>query len=290
MTYDAFETSVESGGLVQCYLFRYGTEAGEFYAYTSHTDSLIVDHGGSLGMITYTPIPIDRDKIVSNGTLDKSALSIGLDIGTDLAELFRVYPPSQVVTLTIFEGHIDDPDGEFLAVWAGRVITAGRETSELQISGEPVSTQMRRPGPRRHWQFGCPHALFSSGDGLCNASKPAATVSTTVLAINGTVVTLSPGWEGSFAQAKFVRGQFEWTPTGQSIERRTIIRVSGDDLTLSGITKDLAVTDAVDIIVGCNRRAFAPDGDCQALHNNLVNFGGDPWIPLEQATSSNRFY
>ena len=52
-------------------------------------------------------------------TLDKSTLKVSMDIGTDLAELFRIYPPSSVVTLTIFEGHIDDPDGEFLAVWAG---------------------------------------------------------------------------------------------------------------------------------------------------------------------------
>lgn len=290
MTYAAYETSVDQGGLVQCYLFRYGTEAGEFYAYTSHTDEIMVDHGGSLGIITYSPSPVDRGKIVGNGTLDQSALKITLDIGTDLAELFRVYPPSQVVALTVYEGHIDDPDGEFLAVWAGRVITAGRNLSELEVSGEPIATQMLRPGPRRHWQYGCPLALYSQGAGLCNANKAAATVSGTVSAISGNVVTLNAGWEGAFAAAKFVRGQFEWTPTGQSTERRAIIRVSGNDLTLSGVTKDLAVSDSVDIVLACNRKAFAPDGDCQALHNNLPNFGGDPFIPLKKATSSNRFY
>jgi hypothetical protein len=287
VTFATYETSRSDGGPVQLYLFRYGTEAGELYAYTSHTQELTVDHGGSVGEIVYSPVPIQRDGITSNGTLDKSALRINMDVGTDLAELFRVYPPSNVVTLTIYEGHLDDPDGEFLVVWAGRVITAGRESGELVISGEPVSTQMKRPGLRRHYQYGCPHVLYGE---QCKANKAAATVSATVASITGASVTLNSGWEGAFAPEKFLRGLLEWTPAGQSTERRTIIRITGDVLSLSGLPRNLDASDTVSVVLGCNHKAFAPDGDCEALHNNLPNYGGQPWIPIKTATNTNVYY
>lgn len=289
MTFAAYEESATSGGPVQLYRFVYGQEAGEFYAYTTHTEEITVDHGGSVGEVTYEPIPVERGSIVSNGTLDKSALAISLDIGTDLAELFRVYPPSSVVNLVIYEGHVDDPDGEFVVVWAGRVVSASRESSELRLSGEPVSTQMRQPGLRRNYQYGCPFVLYDPGS--CRANKAAATVAGTVDAIVGTVVTLDAGWEGAFSPSKFVRGQLEWTPSGQSTQRRTILRVSGNALTLSGLPLDLAVSDAVAVVLGCNHRAFASsDGDCEGLHDNLVNYGGQPWIPTKNVVNTNPFY
>lgn len=288
MTYSTYEGSVEDGGPIQLYRFVYGTEAGEYLAYTNSTEEIGVDHGGSIGLINYQPIPIQRGNIVSNGTLDKSSVKISLDVGTDLAELFRVYPPSSVVTLTIYEGHLDDPDGEFIVVWAGRIIAASREGSALNLSGEPVSTQLKRTGLRRHYQYGCPHALYR---GLCGANKAAATVASTVTAIDGTVVTLAGGWNGAFTAAKFVRGTLEWTPAGESTRTRTILRVSGNDISLSGVVPDLAVSDAVDVVLGCNHRAFAADGgDCEGLHNTLVTYGGQPWIPTKNVVNKNPYY
>lgn len=290
MTFAAYETSRSDGNIIQFYLFRYGTEAGEYFAYTDHTEERTVAHGGSLGNITYTPVPIERAEIIADGTLDRSDVGINMDIGTDLAELFRVYPPSNVVTLTIYAAHIGDGDDEAVAIWAGRIVSAGRKGSQLVAQGEPVTTQMLRLGLRRHYQYGCPLVLYSEGVGQCNADKAAATVTGTVASISGASITLDSGWEGAFAQAKFLRGMVEWTPTGQSVERRSIIRVTGDTLSLSGIPKDLAVSDSVDIILGCNHQAFGPTGDCQALHDNIVNYGGDPWIPLDKATNRNVYY
>lgn len=288
MAFDTFEESQNQGGPVQLFLFRYGTEAGEYYAYTDHTQGVTVDHGAPLGEIDYLPVPCQRDNIFSSGTLDRSALGLNLDIGTDLAELFRVYPPSSVVTLTIFQGHIDDPDGQFLAIWAGRLVSASREKSELSLSAEPISTQMRRPGLRRNYQYGCPHWLYGPG---CLASIAAATVAATVDSIAGNVVTLDAGWEGAFNPDKFVRGMIQWTPAGESTRSRSIIRRAGDVLTLAGFPSDLAAAGAVDVILGCNHKPFVEaDGDCQALHNNIVNYGGQPWIPLKNIVNTNPYY
>lgn len=283
MAFDDFEASQRAGNIVQLYKFVYGTDPSEYFAYTDHTEELTVD------AITYEPVPIERDTIDSNGTLDKSELKVRIDVGTGLSELFRVYPPSDVVTLIMKQGHIGDPDSEFLVVWAGRITASGRQGSMDELTGEPVSTSLRRVGLRRRYQFGCPHALYGP---QCRADKPSKTVSSTIAAIAGATVTLAGGWEGAFPADKFAGGLLEWPAPGGSTTRRTILRVTGDVLSLSGIPNDLAVSDAVDVVLGCNHKAYAEqDGDCLPLFNNINNYGGCLWIPLKNPIGTyNNFY
>lgn len=273
MAFEDFAESVESGEPVQLFLFRYGSQPDEYYAYTDHDEELTV------ASIVYVPKAIERDDIESDGTLDRASMKITTEIGTEVAELFRVYPPSSVVTLVIAEGHVGDPDEEFLVSWSGRIATASRRRTELVMTGELVSTSMKRPGLRRHYQLGCMHELYGP---QCTADKSSKTVAATVDSILGATVTLDAGWNGAFAAAKFLGGLLEWPTPGGSTNRRTILRVSGNTLSLNGITQDLAASDAVDVVVGCNHKAYAEeDGDCQPLHDNILNFGGCRWIPLQ---------
>lgn len=289
MAFTTYEESVDEGQPVQLFLFRYGSDPSEYYAYTDATlekpDDVL-----TVSTIDYVPRPIERDAISSNGTLDKSALKITTDIGSEVAELFRVYPPSHVITLVIAQGHLGDPDEEWKVTWAGRVMKGSRnEDSQFEMTGEPVSTSLQRPGLRRNYQYGCMHVLFGPE---CTADKEAATVSSTVAVVSGNLVTLASGWEGAFAPEKFLGGMLEWPAPGGSTESRTIIRIAGDVLTLSGITRNLAVSDAVDVVLGCNHKAYAADGgDCQPLHNRINNYGGCLWIPTKNPIGTyNNYY
>lgn len=271
MTFAAQEESREQGDLVQLFKFIYGPDPADFYAYTDHTEELTYD--GEL----YVPVPIDRGNIDANGTLDRSALKINTDIGAEIAEIFRVYPPAYVVSLIIRQGHLGDPDEEFKVIWVGRIVAAHREGGELVLSGEPVSTSLRRPGLRRHYQYGCPHQLYGP---QCMADKVSKTLSATVDSVDGAAVTLDSGWNGAFAADKFLGGIFEWVNDDGLTDRRTILRVAGDVLSLSGIAKGVAASDTVSVVLGCNHKAYAEDGgDCQPLHDNILNYGGDLWIP-----------
>jgi hypothetical protein len=156
------------------------------------------------------------------------------------------------------------------------------------MHGEPVSTSLRRPGLRRHYQYGCPHQLYGPH---CLANKAAATVASTVASLAGATVTLNSGWNGAFAADKFLGGMLEWTAPGGSTDRRTILRITGNVLSLSGIPKDLAPTDAVDVVLGCNHKAYAEDGgDCLPLHNNILHYGGQRWIPTKNPIGTNNMY
>lgn len=283
MSFSVFETSRHKGQPVTLYLFIYGGEEDDspsptVFAYTDCEREITFDG------FTYEPIPVMRDNVVASGTLDKSTLTVRMPRGIEMSELFRVYPPTQVVTLIIRQGHIGDSPLDFLVVWSGRVLSVGREGEECLVSCEPVSSSLRRPGLRRHYQLGCPHVLYGN---QCQANRAAATVAGTVASISGTSATLSPGWSGAFDPTKFLEGMVEWTNATGGVEKRKILSISGNTLRLSGLLRDLSASDAVNVILGCNHQMT----DCEFIHNNIFNFGGCPWIPTKNPIGfRNQYY
>lgn len=288
MTFSPIETSRRKGEPVTLYLFIYGGDEGDsptplYYGYTDAEQAITYDG------FTYSPVPVARDAIASTGNLDKVALTVRFPRDIEFAEDFRVYPPTQITTLIIRQGHLSDADSppEFLVCWTGRVLSLGREADQCVVTGEPIASSLRRPGLRRHYQIGCPHALYSQGTGMCNASKAAGTVVGTVASISGTTVTLNAGWNGILDPSKFVTGQIEWTNTSGQMEIRRILWISGNTLALGGVLRDLVATMAINVILGCNHQT----NDCQFVHNNILNFGGFPWIPSKNPIGfRNQFY
>lgn len=260
-------------------LQRIGEPVGRISSY-AYTDSV---RPFTFQGVTYQPVPINCGTINASGKLDKSTFEVRLPRTAGIADLFRAYPPSQPVTLIVRQGHINDEDGEFLVAWAGRVLSSKRDGNEVVFACEPTSSSLRRPGLRRSYQFGCPHALYGPG---CYAVKQPQTGQVT--AINGLEVTLASGWNGSFVAAKFAQGLMEWdTPDGTK-EIRRVLRIDGNKVTISGMLRGLEVSDSVTMLLGCAQTT----SDCLNLHNNIHNFGGCPTIPVQNPLASgvNVFY
>lgn len=286
MTFANHESSRFSGEPVNLYLFEYGDGETEFFAYTDWEKQ--VTHSD----VTFDPLPIDRTKLTSSGTLDKSKVTVSTPQDSDLAKLYLAYPPSSVTTVTMYQGHVSDTDQEFKVVWSGRVMSCARKGSKAEFNCEPVSTSLRRNGLRRRYQYGCPHVLY--GD-QCRASKAAATTVVEVVSVSGSRITLEAGW--SPIAPKYVGGIVEWTNGAGGREIRTILNVenSGATFLLAGSTVGLVGGVEVQMVLGCNHKLGygpQPDGDCGPLHDNAVNFGGQPWIPLKNplAFGVNQFY
>lgn len=289
MAFEDKETSRYSGQPVDLFLFRYGSQPGSYYAYTNAEEDITFDDGD--GDKVYEAVPISRDSVKSSGTLDKSALTLRSKRDLSMGSIFRIYPPSSVVTLTIRQGHLNDGGGEFLVAWAGRLLSYERQGSERVMTAEPISTSLRRSGLRRFYQIACPHYLY--GDD-CRANRAAATVTGTVLSISGYVVTLSPGWNAQPVE-KYRQGEFRWTQADGETAIRQVLKVAGDALTLSGPTMDLAVGNTVSVALGCNHLTSPTGdgvGDCTNLFNNGQNYGGCKWIPTKNPikTASSEFY
>lgn len=290
MSFGGTEKSRYRGRPTNLFFVRYGSSPGSFYAYTD-ADRKVVHNG-----VEYQPIAISRGKIVASGSLDKSAMEVRCSLSSPMAELFRVYPPSEVVNITIFQGHLSDPDAQFLVAYTGRVVGSSRERNELVLSCEPISTSLKRVGLRRHYQYSCPHALYGP---QCRASKEAATTVTSVLSISGVNVTLISSWATPDRAEKYLNGMIEWTNASGDTEVRTILRVTdGVTLTLTGNTRGLKAGAQVKVILGCNHGLWMAGGggldqmtDCHFLHGNIQNFGGCPFIPKKNPIGlANQYY
>lgn len=283
-TFEEKEESRYQGQPLQLYIFRYGENSA--FRYTDATVNITYDDGD--GAKVYTPIPISRSKIAASGTLDKAKLEIRMEADSDIGEFYKIFPPSFPVTLTILSGHYGADD--FQCVWSGNIKGGGPEGSEVILTGEPISSLMKRNGLRRRYQYGCPHVLYGA---QCRADKTAATQIGVVASYAAQSVTFEAGWEGSRNPQKFVGGYLEWQNVKGNTEIRTVYAVSGNQLKIRGYIQSLAVGQNVNIILGCDHT----ETDCAGLHvetgsgdPNIVNYGGQRWIPLENPVNRNQNY
>lgn len=241
--------------------------------------------------ITYLPAPISRDNIRASGSLDKTRLEVTIGRGFDLVfdGEFIAYPPSTVVNLTVFQGHVgDDPDDprSFTAVWAGRVLGAAKAENATKLTCEPIVASLRRPGLRRNYQRGCPYALFGPE---CRASRVRATYTAKVASVLSRArVTFTAPLPGPHAPEKFAGGILTWTNDAGGTEFRTIVSVPGaNQIQLRGTLPDLMPGSDVQVTLGCNRSL----DDCSTLHQNVLNYGGQPWIPIQNPLGpTNQFF
>jgi hypothetical protein len=278
VTVDQYENSRDQGNPVNLYLFTYGAQPNAYFGYTDAEQPI-----NYLGK-DYKPIAIDRDALNASGSLDKATMKIRVARNEAISDLFRIYPPNQVVSLVMYQGHVSDFPQQYLVIWSGRVLSRDVQDNTSELTCEPIATSLRRSGLRRNYQYGCPHALYGN---KCNANKTAARVQRNAFAQTAASISFSLNWFAPFQEVNFIGGLAEWV-NFQSGEReiRTILKITaGTTLELSGIVRGLANGQTVDLFKGCARTM----ADCN-LHNNINNFGGQPWIPTKNPIgTSNTF-
>lgn len=287
MSFLTRELSRALGVPYTAYHIKYGDDAAAYYAYTDAAQEISAPGSLAGETVTYEPAVISHEDITTSGTLDKQQLVVEVPRTSPLVDLFIIYPPSQVVQLTIRQGHVGSTDSVPVK-WSGRIVAMTLEGSTAKFSCEPILTSMRRNGLRRNYMIGCPYALYSDS---CRANKTAATTNVIVQSISGNTIGLSASWF-PHPIIKYVGGMVQWTgPRGTEI--RTILQVSDPNLIVGGRLSNLSVGDVISVILGCNHLM----DDCRDLHvevgtntSNINNFGGQPWIPLKNPINKSQAY
>lgn len=288
MSFAVHEESLDGGKPIHLYRFKYGPGAEDYICYTDAEKPIRFKNN------VFDPVPIERGKIVSTGNLDKASIDFTLPDRSLMGDLFRAAPPSYVITLEIYNGH-DPRRGEettplpgvvstteqvadFVLVWAGRIISYKSERNTISLNGEPISTALQRPGLRRNYQRGCPHVLYGPE---CRAVKTRFPTTITAIGSNQTISVATGALGG--AVSRFLGGTIEWTNLRG---HKSIFAIYGTSesgaLRLNGPPMGAAIGMDVDLFLGCDHTR-GPRG-C-ALHNNILNFGGHPWIPLKNPVS-----
>lgn len=276
MSFSSVEITRAKGQPITLYLLVYGTQPSEYFAFNDGTES--ITYNGK----TYSPTKISRSNVQTSGNYDNALMQVSVDFQNPFVQLIKDFPPSQVIALTIFQGHAND--AEFLVTWTGSVASWKRNGDDVEISANPVLLSLERSGLRRNYQYGCPHQLYGS---KCKANEAAFTINKVPTNIFSNGFDLPAAW--AITPDNYLGGMVTWVNNTGSTERRSVLDVtnSGLRIILSGPTSGLDSGETVSLTLGCPRTTAA----CANIFNNINNYGGQPYIPLATPIGiKNNFY
>lgn len=261
MTYDARETSTDTGRPVEVYTFARDYQR---WRYTSADRDVTVDSQ------TFVARPISRTQIET--TSEKSRLGLSLTVPRDLevADMYRVAPPTLAITCLIQQYH--QGDAELATIWSGRILTVEWSGPSARIALEPIYTALRRNGLRRMYQRQCPHVLYG---GQCKVNRESFRTDGVVDSVSGNVITVPQA--DVLASGYFSGGYIEWDVEIGIVERRFISDHTDAALTVSAAVGELAGGTDVRIYPGCDHTLTT----CNSKFGNAVNYGGMPYIPTK---------
>lgn len=244
-------------------LFRF--VEGEFIETQTSGDVLV-----SYNDEDYLPYPIRRNSAESKTEMSKASVDITMDLSNPLAQRHLASSIDSVVTLTIFQQTDMGTD----TFWKGRLTVVKASNKTITMTFESIFTSLRRPGLRGRWQKSCRHALYARG---CNVNPEDHAFEGLIGDIQGVTVTI-PGLDA--VPSRRYRGGMIRAPDGVV---RFIIQHSGNVITLSRpfqqLTDLFALTGPgtveVKVYPGCQHNM----ADCTQVFDNLLNYGGFPWIP-----------
>lgn len=262
MAYDSFEKSVYGGNPIE--LFEFARGATEYWRYTS-TDTDQTYFGS-----VYESIAIQHEDFETSQNVEAVELKMTMPLTADFVQMYISAPPSDPISFVLRRFH--GGDTEVVSIWVGRVINVEFKEEAVEVICESVYTSLKRPTLRRIFQISCPHVLYNQVDGSCNLDKNNFKVVATLDAVSGTTFTSSTF--GAYADGYFAGGFVELDHGGHT-NVRYITEHTGNNLELNLQLPEAFAGSSVNAYPGCAHNT----SDCDTKFNNILNYGGMPWIP-----------
>lgn len=260
MTYRDIEDSIEDGKPTSLYEIRLGTL--EWFYTTAEYE---VTHNANL----YLPLPVRHTDVSQTSDITKSNVTVTLPRDIPLCDHLKPLPPSGVVTVTVFEKHIDD--AEHRLVWKGRVINSEWEGRRCKLTVESIMTSLNRRTNKLKDSAQCSKTLYS-----CGVDKLIFEASVTADSVVG--LTISSTGFSIYTDGWFNGGYVEWDNlTTGATESRMISSSTTTDITVTSVPFGLVATTVIRVYPGCNRRITT----CKNKFNNGDNCGSTPYIPTK---------
>lgn len=254
MGYTDTEASVNSGKPVELYEFRYNVD---YWRYTSGPEE--IEYLG----YDYTPELIQRNDLEISDNHFKNELEIVVGRDNLFATQFIQSPLDGIVYLKIYRGH----GADFVTYWNGVINAFVFNSDEIKIIARPRTSSLVRTGVRRKYQKLCNHPLYGVGCGVNQESyKVASTIAN--ISTNGLTITsaaFATKADGWFLAGKIVVGDAE----------RLITSHSGSTITINRKMVNVLPGNSFTAYAGCDHTLAI----CKSKFNNLLNYGGQPWIP-----------
>lgn len=276
--FDALERSEQDGAPVELYKFA-TAECATSYWTSAERD---VVHDGH----TWVSASIRRDRVEVSNEKVRNNLKLAVSRSFPIADLFRVQPPSDVISVSVYRYHRGD--GDTTVLWLGRVLTCTWQGAEAELYCEPASTSLSRTGLRRLYQANCPHVLYGKA---CKVNKDVHAAEAVVMGIDGLKLHVDPipdkPYSGGFVD--WIPGQSSNSGAGSDgcrVERRFITNKFGNQFWLLYPFSGIAPGDVVVIYPGCDHTMAM----CNSTYSNIENYGGMPFIPTKNPFAGTQVY
>lgn len=252
-------------------LYKFSTTESSWLKTSSNVEQ---SHLGEI----YVPAVVSRSSIELKNEIAKSAISVEIDIFDELA----VHVLSNLANLTLSLSVFVKTDTLVGVGWKGRLSNALPSETILKLSFENIFTTLNRPGLKQRWQKTCRHNLYQRG---CSLDRNDFEAAGAVSALSTEIVLVPEA--NTHSDGFFTLGILQVVGGEQSL----IVSHIGSELILqhpsAGLSKDFTTSGygnsygagyggvAVRLYPGCDKLT----GTCHSKFNNLVNYGGFPYIP-----------
>lgn len=275
MTYKTYEESVAEGSPVLLFVFKY---SGKTWRYTTE------DNDRLYNTETFVATAISINEFPSVTDTEKATVEISVPTDCPAAELFKVGPPSEVVSVTVFSNHLSDSAQEFVVVWKGRVSNVDWDLNSAVITSDSVFNALNRAGLGPRFTRQCNTYVYSS---RCKLAKSDWKQVGVVTSVSGTELIVPDviGKEDNY----FAGGYVEWENANNGNIEMRFIRSSYSatgKILLNSFALNMVAGQSVTLYPGCDHQLAT----CRSKFKNVVNYRGVPYIPSKNPFGGTALY
>ena len=271
MTFSARETSQFGGEPLRLLVIRRGNLVWRYATGDRHIE---LD-----GFWYEAPGGIGWTEIRDSSQRQKNRITITLPIDLSVSENWFPYPTSGVVLVACLALHKDE--AEYTIEWTGRVVGPKAYDTKLDLVCEPSRAITKSRGNNLRWQRGCPLAMYSQGNGMCNLDPDDWKLEAPVGEVDGVRITSTEF--ATLADGRLDGGFITWTRTDGEPDYRTIMVHLGEEIFVDYPTDSIPPAAVIDALPGCKHDWE----DCTSF-SNTDNYGGCRYIPVKSPHDGNQ--
>lgn len=245
---------------------------GDNFTFTDHDIDILS------GALVYKSIYIKRSTIKGSNSTARSEVEVTVGNDNEISKLFRLFLPSDVITLIIKEIHVNNPE-DAIDLFFGEVIGCEINDDESTITALPINVLFKTKSARQTYQANCNHILYKNG---CKLNINDFKFSAVVLDIYNSGKNIKLSRTINFETIDPINDNYlkSGIIITNNSEYKTILSVT-DTLTTEASIEvltplaNISIGDTVYLAPGCNRTS----NHCKNKFNNFNNYRGFEFIP-----------
>ena len=249
-------------------LFHIWREVGDTHWRYTSLDSPVT-YGGN----QFDPAVINRGSVKYDSQFDVSTLDVTFGYLTDPAIEYIAQNPVERLWIEVLRFFDDVSPDEVSVIFVGQIKNVSFQGNSAVARCVGFEHYLKQRIPKYRFQIGCNNDLF---DTFCSTDGgPVAAdykTTTTITAIDADGVVLTSSDFGLQSDGYYTRGYIKW-----GYYYRMIVDHTGNNITIRFTIPTLTTGQSIDAYAGCDRQLAT----CRSKFNNIDNFFGHPWIPLD---------